>query len=215
MTSKPFIISESPFIFQVFPNEEKDKQEIYILIHGWSGNENSMTVFLNSLPDSSLAILPRGNIAINNMQFGWVDIRSMMNNDFQHYQNVAILLHDSIINILQNLSFDQSQKINLMGFSQGAALSFVYSQVFENQVNKVALLSGFIPNNSPPWTNKVLNPIKYYVSHGTYDELVDYEKAVQLRKYLENEGAEVHFCSAEVGHKVSAECLAGLKSFFI
>jgi predicted esterase len=31
---------------------------------------------------------------------------------------------------------------------------------------------------------------------------------------LENAGAQVSFCEAEVGHKVSADCLRALQSFF-
>jgi hypothetical protein len=39
------------------------------------------------------------------------------------------------------------------------------------------------------------------------------ERARQLTGLLEQAGARVIFCEADVGHKVSAECLRGLETF--
>ena len=40
------------------------------------------------------------------------------------------------------------------------------------------------------------------------------EEARQLIESLEKAGALITFCEAEVGHKVSADCLRGLEGFF-
>lgn len=215
MTSNPFIVYEAPYFFQVFETGEAKNQEVFILIHGWKGNENSMSIFLQSIPNPGMAILPRGIIPLGQNQFGWVDIRNSENNDFRYYQDVAAHLHKSILNVLERFHPDSSKKINLIGFSQGAAVSFIYSLFFANQINKVALLSGFMPKNTPQIRKENVNTIKYYVSHGKKDELVDYDQAVKLREYLMFQNAEVIFCAAEVGHKVSSDCLSALKSFFM
>jgi predicted esterase len=44
--------------------------------------------------------------------------------------------------------------------------------------------------------------------------MVSIERAQQEVSLLENAGAQVSFCEAEVGHKVSADCLRALQSFF-
>jgi predicted esterase len=44
--------------------------------------------------------------------------------------------------------------------------------------------------------------------------LVPLERARGSIEMLEGAGAQVTFCEAEVGHKLSAECLRSLRSFF-
>jgi len=40
------------------------------------------------------------------------------------------------------------------------------------------------------------------------------ERARESIELLERAGAQVIFCEAEVGHKVSADCLRSLEAFF-
>jgi len=53
-----------------------------------------------------------------------------------------------------------------------------------------------------------------FVAHGTQDNLVPIDRARASMSLLEQAGAQVTYCEAEVGHKVSAECLRALESFF-
>ena len=54
----------------------------------------------------------------------------------------------------------------------------------------------------------------FFVAHGTQDKLVPVERARASIELLEQAGAQVTFCEAEVGHKVSLECLHGLEAFW-
>ena len=53
-----------------------------------------------------------------------------------------------------------------------------------------------------------------FVSHGTQDNLVPIDRARASMSLLEQAGAQVTYCEADVGHKVSADCLRGLENFF-
>jgi predicted esterase len=53
----------------------------------------------------------------------------------------------------------------------------------------------------------------FFVAHGTLDEMVPVERARQSIAVLEQAGAQVTYCEAEVAHRVSADCLRALKSF--
>ena len=63
--------------------------------------------------------------------------------------------------------------------------------------------------------SRVLDGKPFFVAHGTQDELITVEQARDSIKLLEQAGAQVIFCEAEVGHKVSRDCLSALESFFI
>ena len=68
--------------------------------------------------------------------------------------------------------------------------------------------------NEPGRIRRVLAGKHFFVAHGTQDNLVPVERARESIELLEQAGAQVTFCEAEVGHKVSADCLRGLESFF-
>jgi len=55
---------------------------------------------------------------------------------------------------------------------------------------------------------------RFFVAHGSRDEMVNVEFARQSVRLLQAAGAEVTLCEDEVGHKVSAGCLRGLETFF-
>lgn len=214
MTKNSYNIYEEPFILNVYPSNNRSEKQVFILLHGWTGNENSMSVFLQAIPDSAVAIAPRGNYEVSENSFGWANATIAEKHDFSAFKRTAEKLHTAIKAIVPQLTNSSNPKFNLIGFSQGAALSLVYSLIFPQDVDKVAILSGFLPSFSPlPASNHSKVPT-YYIAHGKQDPLVEYQRALEVKNYLEQLSASITFCSADIGHRVSAECLAALKAFF-
>ena len=80
---------------------------------------------------------------------------------------------------------------------------------------KAVVLAGFMPGGVDDLlAQRVLSDKLFFVAHGTQDDLVPLERAQQSIASLKKAGAQVTFCEAEVGHKVSADCLRGLETFF-
>jgi phospholipase/carboxylesterase len=106
-------------------------------------------------------------------------------------------------------------QVDMMGFSQGAALTLTFALTYPEHVRKIGILAGFPPLEieslvqSKPLEGKIA-----FIAHGTADELVHVENARQSISILEKAGAGVVFCESEVGHKVGAECLRALEEFF-
>jgi phospholipase/carboxylesterase len=102
-----------------------------------------------------------------------------------------------------------------MGFSQGAALSNVVACLHPDRVRKAAILAGFMPSGMEEIVAaKPLSGKPVFVTHGTQDNLVPIDRARASMSLLEQAGAHVTYCEAEVGHKVSADCLRALELFF-
>jgi phospholipase/carboxylesterase len=93
-----------------------------------------------------------------------------------------------------------------MGFSQGAALAFAAAQG-GMKVAGIIALAGFVPYGDL----QGLENVPVFWGHGTHDELVPVERARKDVKRLLDGAAEVHFCEADVGHKLGIECTRGLK----
>ena len=205
----------NPFYFRVFKNDQSKSNKVYKFIHGWSGNEKSMSIFTSAISEYKYVIFPRGPLKIAEDQYSWVDIRNNAKPDFRDYADISTKLETSFNELQRYLEIPENDnKINLIGFSQGAAISAVLSILQPQNYSKIALLSGFLPTKPPSIEPGTLENIQYYIAHGTQDKLVEINKAIKLKEYLEGFGAKTVFCEEELGHKIGSTCLKNLKKFF-
>ncbi len=107
------------------------------------------------------------------------------------------------------------ERFRLMGFSQGAALSYSMALMYPDRIQAVAGLSGFAPDGiKQEFQGKPLSGMPIFVSHGTKDDIVPVARARQGARILEEFGANVTYCEDDVGHKLSANCFNGVEVFF-
>ena len=91
MTREPENIFESPYIFRLYqPEQTNDETQVFLLFHGWTGNEFSTSVFHNALPKNSFFISPRGPFHIDENKYGWVNIHTDGINNSQEYKSVGL-----------------------------------------------------------------------------------------------------------------------------
>lgn len=215
MENKPFNIYVNPYYFRIKKPSNNHPTQIYCLIHGWSGNEQSMSIFSSAIPGDADIISPRGPLQLDENQYAWVDIRNNLKPTFEDYAIIASGLYKSIQDLIPSLDLPSTnENINLVGFSQGAAVSAVLSIIYPERFSKVALLSGFMPSKPPLLESEALSSTNYYIAHGTQDTLVEFEKAIKLKNYLEEYKATTKFCQEDLGHKIGVSCLKNLKLFF-
>jgi len=104
---------------------------------------------------------------------------------------------------------------DVMGFSQGAAMSNVLAFLYPDRVRKVGILAGFVPKGLESLVSQ--RPVEgklFFVTHGTKDKMVTVDQARASVGILEQAGAKVTYCEDDVAHKVSVQCLHALKVFF-
>jgi phospholipase/carboxylesterase len=104
---------------------------------------------------------------------------------------------------------------DVMGFSQGAAMSNVLAFLYPQRIRKVGILAGFVPSGLEALIPKrPLQGKSFFVTHGTRDNMVPIDRARSSVAILERAGANVTYCEDDVAHKVSVICLNALKKFF-
>jgi phospholipase/carboxylesterase len=123
-----------------------------------------------------------------------------------------------LIRLVDDLSASvgvDAAQFDVAGFSQGGALVNVLTLLYPERIHKAAVLAGFMPDGTDELIDRrVLDRKQFFVAHGEKDELVPFERAQRSIELLEQAGAKVTFCDADVGHKLSADCLRGLETFF-
>lgn len=190
-----------------------------LLLHGWTGDENSMWIFANRLPETLWIAAPRAPYPSEKGGYSWRPMNSLRDQDWS-LPTLSDLrpAAESLIRLVDEVSssagVDASQ-FDLAGFSQGGALTNVLALLYPQRVRKAAVLAGFMPAGVDDLLERrVLAGKPFFVAHGTQDAMVPFERARGSIELLEKGGAQVTFCEAEVGHKLSAECLRAFEAFF-
>jgi phospholipase/carboxylesterase len=189
---------------------------VFVLLHGWTGDENVMWVFADRLPKNSLLLTLRGLHPTPQGGFGWQPRLR------RGWPTVEELLPASqaILDLLERLpalpalSGADFRQPGWVGFSQGAAVGFTLGLTQPQRVRMIIGLSGFVPDGaarlvpSQPLTGK---PV--FIAHGAQDEIVPVARARQAVELLSVAGAQVTYCEDDVGHKLSANCFRGMQEF--
>jgi len=187
---------------------------ILLLIHGLTGDENSMWVFARDLPAQYWMIAPRAPHPAQAGGYSWQRYQS----EFARptFEQLATAAEELIklIDAYQASVKIEAQNFDVMGFSQGGAMSSVLTFLYPDRIVKTGILSGLVPSGlndliaKRPLINK-----PFFVAHGTKDETVPIDRARASIELLEKAGASVTYCEDEVGHKVSLTCLRALRDF--
>jgi phospholipase/carboxylesterase len=186
---------------------------VLLMLHGWTGDENSMWVFEHRLPHNALLIAPRGLFITDNGGYSWQATQSgrwAMLSDFQPaVQKVFTTINDRIF------PEGDYSRLHVIGFSQGAAFAYTLALMHPERITSLAGLSGFLPEGASPWISpRRLAGLPVFITHGTEDERVPVKKARYSVEMLEKAGANVTYCEDNVGHKLSAKCFQGLEAFY-
>lgn len=195
----------------------KASPRLLVLIHGLSGDENSMWVFARDLPAAYWIVAPRAPHPSGMEQggFSWrppepetVDMPGL-----EQLRPAAGALLRLVDEYAASVGLDATT-FDVMGFSQGAAMCNLLAFLYPQRLRKVGILAGFVPSGLEALASeRPLEGKPYFIAHGTKDETVSVDRARSSIEILERAGAQVTYCEDEVGHKVSVTCLRALRSF--
>lgn len=187
---------------------------VILMLHGWTGDENSMWVFAPRLPRNALLVAPRGLFSTPGTPgYSWYPKISQPLPWANDFQTAVERLFETVSS--HNFPEGDFSKLHIVGFSQGAALTYMMGIMNPQRVVSLAGLSGFLPDGASVWLGSGrLNRLPVFIAHGSEDDRVPVERARTTVGLLEDAGAEVTYCEDNVGHKLSAKCFHGLEAFY-
>jgi phospholipase/carboxylesterase len=188
---------------------------LLVLLHGWTGDENSMWIFTRGLSPDYWVIAPRAPHAAAPSGFSW---RRLDATTFGFPTLEALMpAADGLIKLIDEYSASvklDARQFDLMGFSQGAAMVNVMGILHPHRIRKMGVLAGFVPAGLEKIIlQKPLAGKNIFVAHGTQDQMIPIDRAHASMAFLEQAGARITYCEDEVGHKLSANCLRALESY--
>lgn len=179
---------------------------LLLLLHGYGSNEADLFSLTSYIPSTYHVVSLQAPIAMGE-GFAWFPIH--FTDAMERWTNPdevkkAIQFIGDFLTFYSNKEKYNSQQVYMMGFSQGAMLSYAVGLNHEN-VKGIAALSGYIDPRVVEVSNQ--NIASIYVSHGTQDAVVPYAWAEQSVQQLKDYGYEPLFFSYAQGHGINQENL--------
>ena len=200
------------------PKTIKDQNPLLILLHGYGSNEEDLFSFAPELPDDSYVISVRAPYDLQPYGHAWYAIHfdadeNKFSDNVQAKQSVEIIA-SFIDEIVKQYPID-TENVTLIGFSQGAILSYATALTYPEKVTKVVALSGYFNQEIMPEVidTKAISHLKFFVSHGSVDQVIPVDWARKAKPALENLGLEVEYQEYPIGHGVSPKNFYDFKNW--
>ena len=200
------------------PKVKHDKNPLLILLHGYGSNEEDLFSFAPELPDDSYVISVRAPYDLQPYGHAWYAIHfdadeNKFSNNEQAKQSVELIAL-FIDEVVKQYPID-TKNITLIGFSQGAILSYATALTYPEKISKVVALSGYFNQEILPEIidTKAISHLKFFVSHGSVDQVIPVDWARKAKPALENLGLEVEYQEYPIGHGVSPKNFYDFKNW--
>jgi phospholipase/carboxylesterase len=199
----------APLSFRLRTPEDENAAPI-VMLHGLGGDEKVMWGLESALPQTGMVVTPSAHHAQPQGGYAWnriIDAWPPLISEFSE----AVDLLEELLDYLQAEYTFQRERMILMGFSNGAAMSFAASMTPMSQAPAgIIAIAGHLPEGdlSP------LRGIPVYWGHGMRDSFIPIDIARADAERLREAGVPVTLCEADVGHKLGAECLKNLGVWF-
>ena len=200
------------------PKVKHDKNPLLLLLHGYGSNEEDLFSFAPELPDDSYVISVRAPYDLQPYGHAWYAIHfdadeNKFSNNEQAKQSVELIAL-FIDEVVKQYPID-TKNITLIGFSQGAILSYATALTYPEKISKVVALSGYFNQEILPEVidTKAISHLKFFVSHGSVDQVIPVDWARKAKPALENLGLEVEYQEYPIGHGVSPKNFYDFKNW--
>jgi phospholipase/carboxylesterase len=202
------------------PKTIKDQNPLLILLHGYGSNEEDLFSFATELPDDCYVISVRAPYDLQPYGHAWYAIHfdadeNKFSDNAQAKESVE-LIASFIDEIVKQYAID-TKNVTLIGFSQGAILSYATALTYPEKIAKVVALSGYFNQDILPEVidTKAISHLKFFVSHGSVDQVIPVEWARKAKPALENLGLEVAYHEYPIGHGVAPQNFFDFKNWLL
>lgn len=195
------------------PLKEGGKTPILFLLHGYGSHEEDLYSFANYLPEEYLIISLRAPLTLGFGGYAWYSIHFNEQQDKWSDDAEAKRAQDII---LYNIDYHleqfklEGQKVSLLGFSQGAILSWAVGLSHPERIDKIIALSGYVNEDIFGYAKEGLDQLRIFSSHGTEDPTLPVDWARKGIALVEKKDLKVEYKEYPAGHSINPENFADL-----
>jgi phospholipase/carboxylesterase len=192
-------------------------QPLVIFLHGYGSNEQDLFGIKDELPAPSTYLSVRAPMVMEEGSYQWFRKKGdgAYNGETDDLKSSGELLLDFVAQATKKYHTEPA-KVFLVGFSQGAIMSYEVALRHPEAVGGIAALSGRIL----PVLKSELKPdekrqsLAIFIGHGTADKRLPYSDGTEANSLLQSISLEPEFHAYQgVGHNISAEEMQDLNAW--
>lgn len=197
------------------PTKKAAKPPLILLLHGYGSNEKDLFELKNFLPEEYIVVSARATYQIGSESYQWFS-KEMVNGKYSGKTEQMANSRDVLVRFIDQLTNKYSAdkaRVYVMGFSQGAMMSYEVGLTNPQKVKGIGILSGVLPESLKPLItkDKPLAQLRIFVAHGTGDKILLYEEGLKAVNYLKSLGLQPEFHTYKnMGHTITNDVMTDL-----
>lgn len=200
------------------PKLKKEKNPLLLLLHGYGSNEEDLFSFAQELPEEYFVISARAPYPLPPYGNAWYAIHFDADENKFSDNDEARASRDLIANFIDELVAAypiDAENVTLIGFSQGSILSYSVALSYPEKVQRVVALSGYLNLDivKEEYRNNDISKLKFFISHGTVDQVIPVDWARKAPEFFKNLGLDVVYKEYPVGHGVAPQNFYDFKNW--
>jgi len=200
------------------PKIKLDKNPLILLLHGYGSNEEDLFSFASELPDDYYVISARAPYDLQYGSYAWYAINFDADENKFSDNEQARKSRDLIARFVDELAINypiDADNISLLGFSQGAILSYAIALSHPEKVKNVIALSGYANEDimEENFKKKDFSQLRIFHSHGTVDQVIPIDWARKTKPFLEKLGIASVYKEYPIGHGISPQVFNDFKTW--
>ncbi len=197
------------------PTESSQHTPVIILLHGYGSDEKDLFELRSAFTKNYLIVSARApyNLPGNGYQwYEFTEVNGQHDGKKEQLDNSRQLIEKFIAQIISKYNADP-KSVYLMGFSQGAIMSYQVGLTAPGKVKGIGVLSGMIFASLKPMVKNTsaLKQLKIFISHGAADQRIPFTEGKAAYDYLKSIGLHPDFHQYPgMGHSISNDVLNDL-----
>ncbi|MDR7284448.1 phospholipase/carboxylesterase [Pseudomonas corrugata] len=206
--AQPPLQTDLPLKYLEQTNADTQNQPLVIFLHGYGSNEQDLFGIKDDLPASYTYLSVRAPITLEEGSYQWFRKKGegAYNGETDDLKTSGQVLQDFIAQAAKKYH-TEPDKVVLVGFSQGAIMSYEVALRHPEAVGAIAALSGRIL----PVLKSALKPdekrqsLAIFIGHGKEDNRLPYKDGTDANSLLQSISLTPEFHGYEgLGHSISA-----------
>ncbi|MDR6927603.1 alpha/beta hydrolase-fold protein [Pseudomonas sp. BE134] len=206
--AQPPLQTDLPLKYLEQTNADTQNQPLVIFLHGYGSNEQDLFGIKDDLPASYTYLSVRAPMTLEEGSYQWFRKKGegAYNGETDDLKTSGQVLQDFIAQAAKKYH-TEPDKVVLVGFSQGAIMSYEVALRHPEAVGAIAALSGRIL----PVLKSALKPdekrqaLAIFIGHGKEDNRLPYKDGTEANSLLQSISLTPEFHGYEgLGHSISA-----------
>lgn len=212
-TSLTYLVNE--------PAKRNAKTPVLIMLHGYGSNEADLFDISKTLDPRFITFSLRAPTVLGEGSYCWYNITRVEGKPFIYDYKEVKVSAEKILSFISNAcrayKVDSSQ-VFLMGFSQGAILSYELAALAPKKIKGIMALSGRMMEETKAlesnWADLV--KVKYFIAHGNSDNTIKQEESDKAYNYLkEKKVTDLTYKRYEMPHSICGAELNDIKAWLV